>query len=70
MRKALIGFLVLSAFLFAGLLAAQEAKGPKLTAKELQYDFGTVTEGTEVSHVFEISNTGTESLVIQRVASS
>ncbi len=70
MKRALIGFFVLSAVVFTGFLGAQDVAGPKLTAKELQYDFGQVTEGTEATHVFEIRNTGTGNLVIERVHAS
>jgi hypothetical protein len=41
-----------------------------LPAKEVQHDFGKIVQGTTVSHVFEVRNTGSEPLVIDRVVPS
>ena len=57
-------------FLCTALLAAQEYQGPKIEVRELRYDFGKVAQGKQVSHVFEVKNTGKEVLVIERVQSS
>jgi len=54
-------------FCLAGMPVAQETRGPKLVVNELTYDFGDVKAGTPVSHVFELSNAGDETLVIERV---
>jgi len=54
----------------AALLFAGEIAGPKLSAKELQFDFGKVAQGAEASHVFEITNSGSEQLIIERVVPS
>jgi len=62
--------MVLVALLVAGSLTAQESKGPKIIAKEVQYDFGKVIEGTEVTHIFEIRNGGNEPLDIERIMPS
>lgn len=60
---------VLFIFFLSGMTAAQEA-GPRLDVREMQYDFGKVIQGTQVSHVFEVRNTGTEPLIIERVQTS
>ncbi len=55
---------------FAGVLPAQDAKGPAIIAKEVNHDFGKVVQGTKVSYVFEVRNAGSETLIIDRVAPS
>lgn len=40
---------------------------PRLEVSELLYDFGVVTEGTEVAHDFLLKNAGDEDLVIASV---
>ena len=66
MKKAMIGFVVLLTVVFAGSAWAQ----PKIEVREIKYDFGKVAQGTQVSHVFEVRNAGTEPLIIERVQSS
>ena len=61
---------LLAAVFFAGMLPAQEAKGPKIEVKEMKYDFGKVIQGTQATHVFEVRNAGTEPLLIERVQTS
>jgi len=56
--------------LSAGPLAALDNKGPKIEIKELRYDFGKTVQGTQVTHVFEVKNAGSEQLVIEKVQSS
>lgn len=70
MKKILAAGMVIAAIAWAGLLPAQEAKGPKIVAKEIQYDFGKVVQGTQVSHVFEIRNAGNAPLDIERLQPS
>jgi hypothetical protein len=53
-----------------GLLHAQEPREPKIIAREVQYDFGKIVQGTMASHVFEIRNGGSGPLDIERVAPS
>jgi hypothetical protein len=56
-----------------GLLAAavpvsgEEYKGPRITVKDMRHDLGTVIQGAQASHIFEIRNTGTDTLVIEQV---
>jgi uncharacterized protein DUF1573 len=70
MKKIIAATLVTLAIGFAGLSAAQEVKAPKISAKEVKYDFGKVVQGTQATHVFEISNTGNDTLVIEQVQTS
>lgn len=70
MKKILIAVSVVSIAAFAGLLSAQEVKGPRIEIKEMRYDLGKVVQGTQVSHVFEVRSMGTETLVINRVQPS
>ena len=70
MKKTIMVTVALLVIGFAGLLTAQELKGPKISAKEVQYDFGKVAQGTQASHVFEISNAGNDLLIIERVVPS
>ncbi len=70
MKRILWISMVLVALLAAGSIMAQEANGPKIIAKEVQYDFGKVVEGTQASHVFEIRNGGNEPLDIERIMPS
>jgi hypothetical protein len=49
---------------------AKEPKGPIITLKEEQYQFGEVLQGTTAEHEFEITNTGDAELVIERIAPS
>lgn len=60
---------VVVAFLIsaAGLLTAQQSGGARIAAKEMRFDLGRVVQGKQVSHVFELTNAGTETLVIERV---
>jgi len=70
MKNGLAAIAVLLLVVLAGVLPAQEVKGPRIEAKEVQYDFGKVVQGTLVSHVFEVRDTGSEPLIIDRVVPS
>ena len=41
--------------------------GPKITFKESSFDFGDITQGDVVEHVFEFENTGNEPLILANV---
>jgi len=70
MKKTMIGIVLLTAVAAAGLSAAQEVKAPKISAREVKHDFGKVVQGTQVSHVFEITNSGNDTLIIEQVQTS
>lgn len=66
---------LLFAILFCGVLQAQQVAKPAATKdilvlKETKYDFGKIPQGKPVTHVFEIANTGKESLTIENVQAS
>lgn len=45
-------------------------KGAKIKLAATTYDFGTVTQGTAVKHIFKFKNVGTDTLKITQVRSS
>jgi len=44
-----------------------EAEGPRISIKEPRFDFGTVKEGDQPEHIFEIKNVGDSVLAIFKV---
>jgi archaellum component FlaG (FlaF/FlaG flagellin family) len=65
-RRPLVAVLALAIALSAGLAAAD----PRLGIEEPVSDFGTVEQGTPVTHVFQLKNTGDTALRISNVKSS
>ncbi|MDH5474723.1 MAG: DUF1573 domain-containing protein [Cyclobacteriaceae bacterium] len=47
--------------------AAEPAKGPVITFEEETFDFGDISQGDKVEHVFNFENTGVEPLIITNV---
>jgi len=64
-----------SLFAFFGLITfAQDQKvfeepadGPKIEFSEVSFDFGDITQGDVVEHVFEFKNVGTQPLILSNV---
>lgn len=59
-------------FIGFGVYAQSEEKidtltGPKITFEEYVFDFGDITQGDRVEHVFNYTNTGTEPLILSNV---
>lgn len=56
---------------FAFFATAQEGEepmtGPKITFSEKSFDFGEITQGEKVEHVFEFENIGNEPLILSDV---
>ncbi|MAE86267.1 MAG: hypothetical protein CMB80_26265 [Flammeovirgaceae bacterium] len=50
--------------------AEMNQNGPKIAFVESAYDFGEITQGDVVTHVFKYENTGNEALVISAVRTS
>jgi hypothetical protein len=50
--------------------SAQKVKGPVLTLEKSSYDFGDISQGEIVEHVFKFTNTGDEPLLITNVVAS
>jgi hypothetical protein len=74
MNRSFVRYALVAAFMavvFSSIAAlGQEFKGPRLLVKEMVHDAGSIRQGTNVEHEFEISNGGQEMLVIDRVQSS
>jgi hypothetical protein len=51
-------------------LSFAQFMGPKVATQQLEYDFGSVEQGTLVEHTFVISNTGGDALKIRNVSAS
>src|SRR3990172_1452466 len=45
-------------------------KGPAMQFEEMEYDFGTVVQGSAVKHTFKFKNVGTDTLKIAQVKTS
>ena len=69
-KRILFMVMMMAGLLNAGPLAALDNAGPKIEVTEMRYDFGKVIQGTTVERVFEIRNTGSEQLVIEKVQPS
>ncbi len=48
----------------------EQAHKAKIKFESREYDFGTVEQGEKVTHIFQLSNIGTEPLTIDRVQTS
>jgi hypothetical protein len=55
---------------FSKLTPQQLANAPKVNFDERVFNFGEISEGQKVDHVFKITNTGKENLIIRRVRAS
>jgi hypothetical protein len=49
---------------------AESGKLPVAQFESMEHDFGNITEGAKVEHVYKVSNTGTADLVISEVKPS
>ncbi len=67
---AIKGRVLFFLLLFIGTLSAQELKGPRIEVKQEQYAMGSIAQGEQAAHVFEIRNAGTEPLMIERLQPS
>lgn len=68
-QSVLIAMLVAVAVSAAG-AAASGSPGPRIYLPEPTFDFGTVREGDQPEHVFEIKNVGNDTLIISQVRPS
>ncbi len=60
----------LSIFFMACSLTFAQLVSPKVATQQIEYDFGTVEQGTIVKHSFIITNTGGDVLKINHVNAS
>ncbi len=65
-----IAFMLIMMFFAASAAHAAQTRAPKISAQEVRYFAGKVKQGSQITHVFEISNTGTAPLVIERLQPS
>ncbi|KAB2890967.1 MAG: DUF1573 domain-containing protein [Desulfobulbaceae bacterium] len=70
-RLILLGYIIAMSFLALFLTylptTLYGSSGPIASISEQQYDFGEVSDGSEVEHDFLITNRGTEQLMITDV---
>ena len=52
---------------FSSLTPQQKANAPIISVDNVDYDFGTATEGDEITHDFKITNTGKSTLYIRKI---
>lgn len=57
-------------FAFFQLTVMAQTKGPALEIKEDYFDFGDIKQGAVVEHVFQFTNTGDSTLLLQKVYST
>lgn len=62
--------LVTSFMVFAQSQPAETPKTDPLQVREMSYDFGKIPQGKPVTHVFVVSNSGTEPLILENVQAS
>jgi hypothetical protein len=43
---------------------------PSIVFNEESYDFGTITQGDEIEHTFEFTNSGDQDLIIAKLVTS
>ena len=53
-----------------GAPSGEASQAPKLELVEKSHDFGSVTEGDKLTHVFKVKNSGVGTLIIDRVTTS
>ncbi len=72
MKKLTFSVLLLfsTAVLFAQAQPTEAPKTDPLQVREMSYDFGKIPQGKPVTHVFVVSNTGTEPLILENIQAS
>lgn len=55
---------------FSHLTAEERANAPKISFEELNFDFGTLTEGETITHEYKFKNEGKTDLIIRKVHAS
>jgi len=61
--------LILTVFMFFYLPAFSFAQ-PAIYFNEVRHDFGKVSQGDKIEYVFEFSNKGDQSLIIEKISPS
>ena len=66
--KYLASLLLAGCAFFANAQEVEEPMtGPKISFAEKSFDFGEITQGEKVEHVFEFENVGNEPLILSDV---
>jgi len=67
MNKFTMSVLIMAAVVITGGLSAGERQGPRISVDEARFDIGTVRQGAQPEHIFEIKNIGDELLEITQI---
>lgn len=66
--KYLVSLLLVGCALISNAQTEEEPlTGPKISFSEASFDFGEITQGEKVEHVFEFENVGNEPLILSDV---
>lgn len=74
MSKKLLSFLIIGLFFTAAKCQTptetktKKMDGPWIQLTETEFNFGSITEGTQANHVFSFKNTGNKPLIITNVS--
>ncbi len=67
MRSIVPAFLILLSMVAFAQEESTPLSGPKIYFSETSFDFGDITQGDRVEHVFEFENVGNEPLILSDV---
>jgi hypothetical protein len=67
MKKLFLLSFVLLSFVALAQESEENVTGPKIAFEETSFNFGDITQGDKVEHVFKFENVGTEALVLTNV---
>ncbi len=70
MKMIARGMIVLLTILYTGPAMSEEAAGPRIEMSEIRHDFGKISQGTQVVHVFTVRSVGSETLIIEKIQPS
>jgi hypothetical protein len=67
MKKAILFFATIFVLGSAVAQSTESTNGPEITFEESNHDFGDITQGDVVEHIFKFENTGKQPLIISNV---
>ena len=70
MNFKILNVVFICIFTFANNVFSTSLGAPKIYTNNSVYDFGSVSEGSPVTHTFEIQNTGNADLIIKQIITS
>lgn len=68
--KKLLLILVVTSISILTIYAQEKADGPVIDFEDSSKDFGDITQGDKVEHIFKFENTGSTPLIISNVAAT